>query len=83
MEANEKSAFVIDHDVYFIDIVSDSLLVFDRSFPREEYIERKLEELWGDLYSFSKDESTDLINILRTGFRTLEGGLEQWAQKGA
>ena len=25
MEANEKSAFVIDHDVYFIDIVSDSL----------------------------------------------------------
>jgi ATP-binding cassette subfamily E protein 1 len=29
MEANEKSAFVIDHDVYFIDILSDSLLVFD------------------------------------------------------
>ncbi len=29
MESNEKSAFVIDHDVYFIDIVSDSLLVFD------------------------------------------------------
>ena len=29
MEANEKSALVIDHDVYFIDIVSDSLLVFD------------------------------------------------------
>jgi ATP-binding cassette subfamily E protein 1 len=29
METNEKSAFVIDHDVYFIDIVSDSLLVFD------------------------------------------------------
>ena len=29
MEANEKSAFVIDHDVYFIDIVSDSLLVFE------------------------------------------------------
>ena len=28
MEANEKSAFVIDHDVYFIDILSDSLLVF-------------------------------------------------------
>ena len=29
MEANEKSAFVIDHDVYFIDIVADSLLVFE------------------------------------------------------
>ena len=29
MEANEKSAFVIDHDVYFIDILSDTLLVFD------------------------------------------------------
>ena len=29
MEANEKSAFVIDHDVYFIDILSDSLLVFE------------------------------------------------------
>ena len=29
MEINEKSAFVIDHDVYFIDIVSDSLLVFE------------------------------------------------------
>jgi ATP-binding cassette subfamily E protein 1 len=29
MESNEKSAFVIDHDVYFIDIVSDTLLVFE------------------------------------------------------
>ena len=29
MEANEKSAFVIDHDVYFIDILADSLLVFE------------------------------------------------------
>ncbi len=29
MEANDKSAFVIDHDVYFIDILSDTLLVFD------------------------------------------------------
>ena len=29
MESNEKSAFVIDHDVYFIDILSDSLLVFE------------------------------------------------------
>ena len=29
MEINEKSAFVIYHDVYFIDIVSDSLLVFE------------------------------------------------------
>ena len=29
MESNERAAFVIDHDVYFIDIVSDSLLVFE------------------------------------------------------
>lgn len=29
MESNEKAALVIDHDIYFIDIVSDSLLVFD------------------------------------------------------
>ncbi len=29
MEMNEKSALVIDHDIYFIDIVSDSLLVFE------------------------------------------------------
>ncbi|HIN04143.1 MAG TPA: ribosome biogenesis/translation initiation ATPase RLI [Candidatus Poseidoniales archaeon] len=28
-ESNEKAAMVIDHDIYFIDIVSDSLLVFD------------------------------------------------------
>ena len=29
MLSNEKSAMVIDHDTYFIDIVSDSLLVFN------------------------------------------------------
>ena len=29
MESNEKAAMVIDHDIYFIDIVSDSLLVFE------------------------------------------------------
>ncbi|MBK29371.1 MAG: ribosome biogenesis/translation initiation ATPase RLI [Euryarchaeota archaeon] len=29
METNNNAAFVIDHDVYFIDIVSDSLLVFE------------------------------------------------------
>jgi len=29
MESKEKSAMVIDHDIYFIDIVSDSLLVFE------------------------------------------------------
>jgi ATP-binding cassette subfamily E protein 1 len=28
MESNEKAAMVIDHDTYFIDIVSDTLLVF-------------------------------------------------------
>ena len=25
MESNEKAAMVIDHDIYFVDIVSDSL----------------------------------------------------------
>ena len=29
MVAKEKAAMVIDHDIYFIDIVSDSLLVFE------------------------------------------------------
>ncbi|MDP6899907.1 MAG: ribosome biogenesis/translation initiation ATPase RLI [Candidatus Thalassarchaeaceae archaeon] len=29
MEVNEKAAMVIDHDIYFIDIISDSLLVFE------------------------------------------------------
>ncbi len=29
MENNKKSAFVIDHDVYFIDLISDALIVFD------------------------------------------------------
>ena len=29
MESREKAAMVIDHDIYFIDIVSDSLLVFE------------------------------------------------------
>lgn len=29
MENNRKSAFVIDHDVYFIDLISDALIVFD------------------------------------------------------
>ena len=29
METNATSALVIDHDIYFIDIVSDSLLVFE------------------------------------------------------
>ena len=28
MESNEKSAMVIDHDTYFLDIVSDSILAF-------------------------------------------------------
>ena len=28
MESNRKSALVVDHDVYFIDLISDSLMVF-------------------------------------------------------
>ena len=41
MEANEKTALVIDHDVYFIDILSDSLMVFDGEggkFGRATYL---------------------------------------------
>lgn len=29
MEKSGKSAFIVDHDVYFIDLVSDSLMVFE------------------------------------------------------
>ena len=46
MEANEKSAFVIDHDVYFIDIVSDSLLVFEKTAPREKQVVEQLRNIW-------------------------------------
>ena len=35
MEVNEKAAMVIDHDIYFIDIVSDSLLVFEGEGGKE------------------------------------------------
>ena len=35
MESNEKAAMVIDHDIYFIDIVSDSLLVFNGEGGKE------------------------------------------------
>ena len=31
MENNRKSALIVDHDVYFIDIISDSLMVFSGS----------------------------------------------------
>ena len=29
MEKNAKSALIVDHDVYFIDMISDALIVFD------------------------------------------------------
>ena len=35
MESNDKAAMVIDHDIYFIDIVSDSLLVFEGTGGKE------------------------------------------------
>ena len=35
MESNDKAAMVIDHDIYFVDIVSDSLLVFEGTGGRE------------------------------------------------
>ena len=35
MESNEKAAMVIDHDIYFVDIVSDSLLVFEGTGGKE------------------------------------------------
>lgn len=82
MEANEKSAFVIDHDVYFIDIVSDSLLVFDKSLPREEYIESTFHGLWEKLHGFSKINSTNILSLLRAEFHTLEGALNRWNEDG-
>ena len=35
MESNDKAAMVIDHDIYFVDIVSDSLLVFEGTGGKE------------------------------------------------
>lgn len=35
MENNRKSALIVDHDVYFIDLISDSLMVFSGSPGRE------------------------------------------------
>ena len=35
MESNDKAAMVIDHDIYFVDIFSDSLLVFEGTGGKE------------------------------------------------
>jgi len=87
MEANEKSAFVIDHDVYFIDIVSDSLLVFDRTNPRETHIHNTLKHLLtadrvspfvGDV---EKALATINQHLLRT-YGTLEAALMTWMNHG-
>ena len=76
MEANEKSAFVIDHDVYFIDIVSDSLLVFEGEggrygkaegpFRLQEGINRFLE---GVNVTFRRDHDSKRPRINKTESR--------------
>jgi ATP-binding cassette subfamily E protein 1 len=76
MEANEKSAFVIDHDVYFIDIVSDSLLVFEGEGGRHGKAEGpfKLQEgmnrfLEGVNVTFRRDHDSKRPRINKTESR--------------
>jgi ATP-binding cassette subfamily E protein 1 len=76
MEANEKSAFVIDHDVYFIDIVSDSLLVFEGEGGRHGKAEGpfKLQEgmnrfLKGVNVTFRRDHDSKRPRINKTASR--------------
>jgi ATP-binding cassette subfamily E protein 1 len=76
MEANEKSAFVIDHDVYFIDILADSLLVFEGEggkfgkaegpFPLKEGMNRFLE---GVNITFRRDHDSKRPRINKSGSR--------------
>ena len=82
MEANEKSAFVIDHDVYFIDIVSDSLLVFDKSLPREAYIEATLIAFWERAYNWSETFSKKIMQTIRIQLNSMENAIELWHEKG-
>jgi ATP-binding cassette subfamily E protein 1 len=87
MEANEKSAFVIDHDVYFIDIVSDTLLVFDRTNPRENHIEHILRFLLTTEHftPFVDDLEKAMSTInqhLRKVYDTLEAAFMTWMQHG-
>lgn len=76
MESNEKSAFVIDHDIYFIDIVSDSLLVFSGEggvtgkavgpLPLRQGMNRFLEDVG---ITFRRDHDTKRPRINKEGSR--------------
>jgi ATP-binding cassette subfamily E protein 1 len=43
MEKNKKSGFIVDHDVYFIDMVSDTIMVFSGSPAKEGFGEGPFE----------------------------------------
>jgi translation initiation factor RLI1 len=78
MEANEKSAFVIDHDVYFIDIVSDSLLVFDRTKPRELHIHETFRQLLNaQRVSHFIQDSEKALSLIEQHLLKIYGTLEQ------
>ena len=74
METNAKSALVIDHDIYFIDIVSDSLLVFEGEggkqgtavgpLPLQEGMNRFLE---GVEVTFRRDHDSKRPRINKEG----------------
>ena len=75
MEANEKSAFVIDHDVYFIDIVSDSLLVFEKTAPREKQVVEQLHDIWnakGLSLKQAENMSKYLVKLFGNAWSALE-----------
>jgi ATP-binding cassette subfamily E protein 1 len=76
MEANEKAAFVVDHDIYFIDIVSDSLLVFEGEGGTAGYAEGPLglrkgmnRFLEGVAVTFRRDHDSNRPRINKLGSR--------------
>jgi len=76
IESNEKSAFIIDHDVYFIDIVSDSLLVFEgeggvEGFAKGPYRLRKGMNMFlsNVNITFRRDHDTKRPRINKSGSR--------------
>ena len=76
IESNEKSAFIIDHDVYFIDIVSDSLLVFEgkggvEGFANGPYRLRKgMNKFLSNVnITFRRDHDTKRPRINKSGSR--------------
>ena len=74
MEKSGKSCMVVDHDVYFIDMVSDALIVFDGTsgesgraqgpFSLHEGMNRFLKDV--DI-TFRRDEDTKRPRVNKTG----------------